>query len=115
MASIDYEQVKKIRQDNFTYIHKNLKEKNTLVIDHSEVEAPLVYPLLFPDAHLLRTYLNSKQIYVAQYWPEVLLRSGISALEYDLANDLVAIPINQRYTRQDMAYICTCIADFLSE
>jgi hypothetical protein len=114
LASIDYEQVRKIRRDNFNYIHENLKEKNTLTIDLSEVEVPMVYPLLFPEAHLLRDYLISKQIYVAQYWPEVLLKPGINALEHELAQNLAAIPIDQRYNRQDMAYISTCIAEFLA-
>ena len=115
LASIDYKQATEIRRDNFSFIHENLKEKNILSIDPSEVEAPMVYPFLFPDAHLLRAYLISKQIYVAQYWPEVLLKPGINEPEYELAYNLVSIPIDQRYDRKDMTYICTCIAGFFNK
>jgi hypothetical protein len=68
----------------------------------------MVYPFLASDP-TLRRRLIAQKVYVATYWQEVLQRRQASALERELAELLVALPIDQRYGRQEMQFIVEAI------
>lgn len=97
LSSINYEQVSRLRTDNFKRYHEHLKQINLFPADLFEDigNGPLVYPLL-SDNKKLRENLISKKIYVAQYWPNVLQWSSSDSLECKLAHGIVSLPIDQR-------------------
>ena len=108
LNGIDHDHARRTRQSNFRFLHAALGPANRLRIDTTGVEGPMVYPLLASDP-TLRQRLIAQKVYVATYWQEVLQRRQASALERELAELLVALPIDQRYGLQEMQFIVEAI------
>lgn len=103
--SIDFEAVKEKRRKNFQILHEVLGKSNGLPIpDIDSFACPLVYPYLTDDRTLKKKLIENK-IFVATYWPNVLEWCKEDTLEYQLADRIIAIPIDQRYGEEEMKYI----------
>lgn len=104
MQSIDYEAVAKKRKENYQILHDALGGENYLELQLEEDAVPMVYPFL---THIkgLRDKLIENKIFVARYWPDVLEWCQPNDLEYLLAENLVCLPIDQRYDDRDMQSI----------
>ena len=61
----------------------------------------MVYPYMI-SAQNLREQLIANKIFIAHYWPNVLEWCGKSDWEYGLAENLVCLPIDQRYGDKEM-------------
>lgn len=108
---IDYEKVVAKRRDNFTYLHERLKEKNFLQLPAIEsFKCPMVYPFVTRIDRNLRKELIDNKVFVAKYWPSVH-QLGHYEFEYDLAERLVALPIDQRYGKEEMDRIISIIEE----
>lgn len=106
---IDYEMVIAKRRKNFCYLHKSLIEKNSLVLpDLDTFTCPMVYPFLMRTDRDLRKELIDEKIFVAKYWPNVHLSNNYET-EYDLANKVIPIPVDQRYGEKEMNTIINII------
>ncbi len=108
LKSIDYDNIKMKRLNNFKYLHRHLKRSNLLsgYIENNQFNCPMIYPYLNLNGLALRKKLILNKVFVAQYWPEVL--GGISSLnsfEKSLRENLVSLPIDQRYDTTDMDLI----------
>ena len=57
----------------------------------------------------LKKKLIEQQVFVATYWPNVFEWAKQNDLEYELANHVVCIPIDQRYGNEDMKKITSII------
>lgn len=102
LNSIDFEYIRQKRLDNFKLLHSYLKEKNALMIPPVETFAcPMVYPF-YTDNKSLRKRLIENKIYVAKYWPNVLEWCDRNTLENELTENIIPIPIDQRYNKDDM-------------
>ncbi len=109
LQSIDFDEILKIRRNNFRYVHRELGHVNNLNIpDMSEFICPMVYPYRTSDA-LLRDKLIENKVFVATYWPNVREWCDNSDIEYRLMNEIIPIPIDQRYDFDDMDRICSLI------
>ncbi|MES2559948.1 MAG: hypothetical protein V4590_09425 [Bacteroidota bacterium] len=108
LASIDYDAVAEKRKLNFQYLHERLSAHNKLSIDWDGNQVPMNYPF-WSDNNNLRDLLFSHKIYCPVYWPNVLLQKGFYTLEKNLANQLICLPVDQRYTQTDMDYIINLI------
>lgn len=104
LNSIDYDKVRKIRSENFQYLHHFLKDKNLLQIEETDDQIPMVYPFWTKDISL-RNKLTANRIYCATYWPNVLEWCDKDSLEVQLTKELVHLPIDQRYDLADMKNI----------
>ena len=104
LESIDYKFINQKRYENFLLVHDKLKKKNRLVIDDSTFACPMYYPLLMTNDALRETLISNK-IFVATYWPNVLEWCEEEETEYQLAKNLVPLPIDQRYNKEDMSRI----------
>ena len=103
--SVDFERIQKTRLSNFQLLYEKLAESNRLQIPPTESFAcPLVYPYWTNDDGLKKRLIDNK-IYVATYWPNVFNWCNPNDLEYELANHIVCIPIDQRYGASEMNYI----------
>lgn len=101
-ASVDLAAIKQRRRANFKYLHKALSATNQLKIPSmNSFECPLVYPYWSDDAELKKKLIE-KSIFVATYWPNVFEWCKPDDLEYNLASNVVCIPIDQRYEIEDM-------------
>jgi hypothetical protein len=110
LSSINYEQVKAKRIQNFHYFHKFLKDRNLLNIELSNEEVPLVYPFRTKDIALKKRLLDSK-IYCATYWPNVIAWCKEDSVEVQLAKELIHLPIDQRYSEVEMNKIIKLIVE----
>lgn len=108
MGNIDYERAKERRLENFHYLEKRLPSDFPVSLSSDDV--PLVYPYLVDDGDSIRTRLIDNNIFCARYWPETIRTSRPGSLEYNLAKNMVAIPIDQRYGLREMKEI----ADFVN-
>ena len=72
-------------------------------------EVPMVYPYYVENGAYLRQHLISNKIYCACYWPNVLDWCQSGDLEYQLAENLVCLPIDQRYGEEEMKFVLETI------
>lgn len=110
MKSIDYEKIITIRKNNFIFLNKQLKAKNQLNIKN--FAGLFMYPLLIDNGAEIKEKLISRKVYIPTLWPGVSEFDGINNFEKDLANNLVLLPIDQRYNRKDMCYILSIIKEY---
>ena len=79
-----------------------------LINDLESFSCPMVYPYYTSDCTLKKVLIENK-VFVATYWPNVFEWCHEKSLEYKLANNIIAIPIDQRYSEREMEYIVNII------
>lgn len=94
MCSIDYDMVRKRRDENFIILYKEFKKTNLLKL--TVPEGAFYYPLLINDAAVIRKRLLERKIYIPILWPEC---------KNEWAKSILPLPIDQRYNGGDMQYI----------
>ena len=104
LSTIDYEYVAKKRIENYRLLDNALKQSNQLGMQLGSDSIPMVYPYWSKDLTLKQRLLENK-IYTATYWPNVMQWCNKNSLEYKLANEIVYLPIDQRYGEKDMEII----------
>jgi hypothetical protein len=104
MASIDYQQAALRRRDNYRLLDNALKAKSGISLPLTGDSVPMVYPFLTEDG-ALRQRLIDNMIFVAQYWPNVFDRCTEGSTEQHLAKCLLPLPIDQRYSSEEMQLI----------
>ena len=109
LRSIDFSSAKKKRIDNFNYLHDKLKGINQIFFDDKEVVAPLCYPLVTENNHL-RDVLIKNRVFVPMYWKEALARVE-SSWGKKMINQLLPLPLDQRYDSVDMENLVSLIMD----
>lgn len=109
LSNIDYDYVKFKRRSNYEYLSYFLDSINLLTLPKiNSFECPMVYPFRTVDLSL-RKRLIENNIFVAKYWPNVRQWCMPESLEYQLAQDTVYIPIDQRYGEEEMKLIIKTI------
>lgn len=102
LSSIEYNNIALIRKQNFNYLHNELYQKNKLRLEFTNSAAPMIYPFLIDNGAALKKELIANKIYVASYWPNVLDWAKADSFEYNLAKNMIAVPVDQRYEIKDM-------------
>ena len=72
-----------------------------------------MYPLFIKTGKIVRESLQAKKIYIPTLWPEVLEICNTSEIEYDMASNILPLPVDQRYSKEDMAYMVNQIRNFI--
>ena len=103
LRGIDYEQIKKDRERNFSYLHDYLRSINRLEL--CLPDGPYMYPLLVKDGAKIRKKMQEKKIYIPTLWPNVLQECPVDSLEYQYATNILPVPVDQRYGIVDMKII----------
>ncbi|GIW68025.1 MAG: hypothetical protein KatS3mg096_893 [Candidatus Parcubacteria bacterium] len=111
MRNINFKEAKHRRNKNFNLLHNSLKKINELspLIDNGIVDGPMVYPFLIKGGKKLKKHLIKNKIYVATYWPNVYQWVDKKDWEYYLTDNLIPLPIDQRYSPNDMKRIIKVI------
>lgn len=104
LNTLDYEGIANKRRDNFAFLDNILKKSNKFSFQLDTNSVPMVYPYWTKDKNL-RNKLIENKIYTANYWPNVKEWCKEDDLEYQLVNEVVYLPIDQRYSRQEMELI----------
>lgn len=116
LRGIDYDRAYKRRTDNFSVLHDILGKWNRLELP--ELHGAYAYPF-WPDSDTLsgkalRNMLIEQRIYIPVLWPEVITQEASGPEERRMAENILPLPIDQRYTVIDMMEILSvltgCIA-----
>ena len=108
MASINYCGVAEKRRQNYQILDEALSNENGISLPLATDAVPMAYPFLTTDMQLRQRLIDSK-VYIATYWPNVLDWCDESSTEETLTQQLLPIPIDQRYGIEDMVRIMKLI------
>ena len=111
LRSLDYQRIKRQRVLNMIRIHERLKDVNRMLVEVPE--GTFMYPLMIDNASELREKLIRQKIYIPKLWPNVLRNCPKDWIEWKLANNILPLPIDQRYSTEDMDYIAERLFDLL--
>ena len=103
LHGIDYEVVMKKRTQNFAYLHEKLHSLNKLNL--SVPYGAFMYPLYIENGAEVRKELQTRKIFIPTLWPAVFNLCEENEYEYDMAKNILPIPVDQRYGMRDMEYI----------
>lgn len=110
LHGINYKTIKERRTRNFTYLHEHLKKMNKL-----KVVIPVgafMYPLYIVNGIEIRKRLQNEKIYIPIFWSNVLNECKEKELEYDMACNILPLPVDQRYDYTEMEIIISYIEKF---
>lgn len=101
LHGIDYERVEKKRRENFEYLHKRLEGINQLNVK----KAAFMYPLMIENGALIKKKMQAERIFIPTLWPTVFEVAKQDDIEYKMAENILPLPIDQRYGIEDMEYM----------
>lgn len=107
LRSLDYKMILNRRRENMEKLHERFGSVNKLRVDVTR--ASFMYPLMIDNADQLRNNLIKNRIYIPKLWPNVENESEISELELEYTLNILPIPVDQRYSIDDMDYIINTI------
>ena len=113
LRGIDYAFVKRRRTENFSYLHERLKRLNRLSLKIPQ--GAFMYPLWIADGGRVRKRLLEQKIYIPTLWPDVLEQCREPDPEYVMAEEILPLPVDQRYDREDMEYVVTALLQCMEE
>lgn len=105
LQSIDYNSIKEIRKRNFYSLHDHLKKSNKLCFDIDANAIPMIYPYRVKSAVQVKKRLLENKIFCATYWSNVFEWCTENENSFQLAKEIIPLPIDHRYDLTDMQYI----------
>jgi hypothetical protein len=63
------------------------------------------YPLLVENGNFIKKKLIENKIYIPTLWPNVFDDTAKDSIEYYYVNNIVFLPLDQRYDITDMKYM----------
>ena len=115
LSSIDYESVRERRMSNFSVLHTELGSLNLMFDLCDIVKDPFTYPLRLKHGSGLRSFLISRGVFSATYWPRNANQDELSDVEIDLVTNIVHLPIDHRYGAGDMLHVVGLVIEYLKD
>ena len=109
LSGVNYGRVKTIRERNFAILAEMLGSKNLL--DPGMPEGPYMYPFLTTEAGAVRRRLAARKIFVPTLWPNVLEDCADGTLAHRYAENILPLPIDQRYDAEDMRALAEAVLE----
>lgn len=103
LRGIDYASVERARSENFAVLGELLSSSNKLSVH--PVPGPFAYPYLTDNGLKKKKLLAAKGIYIPTLWPEISSLAPSGSTEAAFAEDILPLPVDQRYTPDDMRYM----------
>lgn len=103
MRGLDYEYIINRRTENFKILDVEFGKINKIKLH--VVEGAFMYPLYIEYGEEIRKCLQKEKIYIPTLWPDVFDICTPDDLEYDMARNILPIPVDQRYNEEDMNYL----------
>ncbi len=113
LHGLDYDVIKKKRTENFSYLNSKLASINKLTLKIPE--GAFMYPLYIDNGFEIRKKLQDKKIFIPTLWPAVFNLCSENDLEYDMAKNILPIPVDQRYGIDEMNIIINSILELLNK
>ena len=115
MKNIEFAKIKTIRLENYDFLKNKLNKYNELsdILSCDNYSAPMIYPFLNQKNKRLRDILLKHKIYTPIYWENVnKWLDNSNSYEHYLVENLIPLPIDQRYGIKTMEYISNIIIDY---
>lgn len=112
LSGTDYEYVRRKRLENAALLDRLLGGRNRLHVNTQE--ALMAYPFAC-EKEGLREYLVANHVYAAKLWKEVSADPRADAWEKELADTICILPVDQRYSGEDMRAAAGLVEEFLAE
>lgn len=107
LRAVDYEAVRQRRSDNYAVLAAALDKRNPLRL--TAPDGPYCYPFCCENGMALKRALAQRKIYVPTLWPDVAAEEG--SVEKDYAENILPLPVDQRYDAEDMQRIVDALFD----
>jgi len=111
LRAIDYEKVKKQREENFTTLHNAFKNINKLSL--IVPDGAFMYPLYIENGEAIRKELQKLKIYIPTLWADTFDVCDKDDIQCHMAQNILPIPCDQRYSTEDMEYIIENLKNIL--
>lgn len=113
---IDIEQIKECRVNNYLFLQEKLFDmKIAPAIALHDNDCPLVLPIQVNNRDEFRTYLMENRIYCAVHWPFDSNQRNNRPFAEKCAKQLISLPIDQRYGKEEMIYMIDVINRYRGE
>ena len=108
LQAYDFAEIARRRTENYTALHRRLRDINRLELPDTPPSAPFCYPLAsgIPG---LRDALVDAGVAIPLLWPEVIEATPAHSAENRLARTLLPLPLDQRYSPADMERLADLI------
>ena len=109
---INLEQLKEKRRANYKIIYDGLKDCGFVEVitpSLSKDDVPLYLALRCKEREKLQEDLRHKNIFAPIVWPKSEISPPICKEVQEIYDEILCIPIDQRYDREDMHRILECI------
>lgn len=111
LRALNYNNIAEIRQTNFAYLEHRLAHVNKLSL--TVPYGAFMYPLYIDNGVKIRQLLQRDKIYIPTLWPDVLEVCEKTDLEYDMAANILPLPVDQRYGIKEMQYLADKILSLI--
>lgn len=103
LHALDYQSIRNRRTENYGFLADKLDAANK--VTPRRIEGAYAYPLWLENGAEVRKRLIEQKIYIPTLWPNVLDELPPDSLEYDMANNILPLPCDQRYGTPEMQKI----------
>ena len=100
LRGIDYEKIKGKRKENFLYLHSVVGKRN--ILNLTVPDGAFAYPFYVEKGMEVRRKLAESKMYIPTLWPDVLDTCSENSIEYQYAANILPLPVDQRYGREEM-------------
>lgn len=116
LSGVDYDEVIERRRTNYAFVHERVKHVNVYDATPTGDNVSIFYPLLL-DRIIDRNQLAKQGIFISQFWKEALQQADIEGFELEkgLVNLLWPLPIDQRYSPEDMNHMISAILELINK
>ena len=112
LRGVDYYAVRDRRTWNYRMLHEAFQDLNRLSL--RRIAGAYAYPLRLPEGEAIRKELIRRKIYVPQLWPNVLQEQPENSTASRLTREILPLPCDQRYGREEMAFVIDAVFDCLN-
>lgn len=115
LKCFDTDKIIEKRVSNAERLKKCLDEFGIENIPFNKRECPLAYPIRVRNRDTLRKYLMDHQIYCAVHWPFDGCQPESRLTAKRNAEELLSLPIDQRYGAKEIDYLCEVLSKYRVE
>ncbi len=112
LRGVQYYRVKAQREENYRCLHSELSKINKLSL--TVPNGAFMYPLYLDNGEKIKKHLIKNKIYVPTLWPDVHNVASADSLESLYARNIIPLPVDQRYSVEDMKTILKIIDEVKS-
>ena len=109
LPGIDFDYARRMRAANFEFLQTELGEINDFQNELLQGGGIFCYPLLMRDGHNVKEKLIQNKIYIPTFWPGLADHVPSGSVERNLYDNLICLPIDQRYSIEHMKYIINMV------